>query len=198
MIIRIVFFLWAFLLFAFQCPSMTSLKEDIKNTGYLEIYNKKPSAATFDSLYTHFDTFIEFLQANPAWAQKLYSAKERFIRSKDRNIYSTDFFGFYDESKRGGRGQISFYYSPHFHEFICTHYPEFKQLPPIINFLKACCKIQKPYGDLCNEAAKALTLETIFSSEYGLLLFFSKYQIFTLLYSNKASLRRNGLFSFTG
>ncbi len=53
-----------------------------------------------------FDELIGFLQTNPVWAQKLYSAKERFIRSKDRNYYSTDFFGFYDESEKQGRSQF--------------------------------------------------------------------------------------------
>jgi hypothetical protein len=135
--------------------------------GYLEICNQKHGTATFDSLYVYFDQLIEFLQTNPAWAQKLYSAKERFIRSKDRNYYSTDFFGFYDESQREGRNQVSFYYSVHYHEFICSHYPEFNKVPEIIRFFQACREIQKPYGNLFQDAATQLGLEAIFSSDYG-------------------------------
>lgn len=108
---------------------------------------------------------IEYLQKNPVWAQKLYSAKERFIRSKDRNHYSTDVFGFFDESKRKGRNQISFYYSTHFHEFVCARYPEFEQIPEIIHFFQACLEIQNPYGTLFNKAALELGLETVFSSK---------------------------------
>jgi hypothetical protein len=172
MIVRKFVFLLSFLLFASQSLSARlcekcGLAEQFKQRGYVEICNKKHGAATFDSLYAHFDELIEFLQTNLVWAQKLYSAKERFIRSKDRNFYSTDFFGFYDESKREGRSQISFYYSTHFHEFICSHYPEFNQVPEIIGFFEACLEIQKPYGNLFNEAAAELGLETIFSSKYG-------------------------------
>ena len=116
-------------------------------------------------MYARFDEFIEFLQANPAWAQKLYNAKERFIRSKDKNYYSTDFFGFYDESEREGRSQISFYYSTHFHEFICSHYPEFNQIPEIVRFFELCLEIQKPYAKLFNKTAAELGLETIFSCD---------------------------------
>jgi hypothetical protein len=167
MIVRKTFFLWIFLLFAFQSLCAIPLAEQFKRAGYLEICDKKHGTATFDLLYAHFDELITFLQTNPAWAQKLYSAKERFIRSKDRNYYSTDFFGFYDESARKGRNQISFYYSTHFHEFICSHYPEFNQVPEIICFFKACSQIQKPYVNLFAEAVAELGLETIFSSKYG-------------------------------
>lgn len=167
MMVRKIFFLWSFLLFALQSLCAIPLAEQFKQRGYVEICNKKHGAATFDSLYVHFDELIEFLQANPVWAQKLYSAKERFIRSKDRNYYSTDFFGFYDESEREGRSQISFYYSTHFHEFICSHYPEFTKILEIINFFEACLEIQRTYGNLFNEAAAELHLETIFSSKYG-------------------------------
>lgn len=166
MIVRQTLFLWIFLLIAFQSLCATPLAEQFKHAGYLEICNKKHGTGTFDSLYAYFDELIEFLQTKPVWAQKLYSAKERFIRSKDRNYYSTDFFGFYDESKREGRSQVSFYYSIHFHEFICSHYPEFKQIPEIIRFFEACLEIQKPYGNLFDEAAAELGLETIFYSEY--------------------------------
>jgi hypothetical protein len=165
-VIRKTFFLGIFLLFAFQSLCATPITEQFKQAGYVEICDQKPAAAMFDSLYEHFDEFIELLQTNPVWAQKLYSAKERFIRSKDRNYYSTDFFGFYDESERKGRSLISFYYSTHFHEFICSHYPEFNQVPEIIRFFEACQGIQKPYGNLFNEAAAELGLETIFSSKH--------------------------------
>lgn len=167
MIIQKTLFLWTFLLFAFQSFCATPLAEQFKQAGYLEICDKKHGAETFDSLYAYFDELIEFLQMNPVWAQKLYSAKERFIRSKDRNYYSTDFFGFYDESQRKGRSQISFYYSTHFHEFVCSHYPEFNQVSQIIRFFEACYEIQKPYANVFDETAAELGLETIFSSQYG-------------------------------
>lgn len=165
MIVRKTLLLSVFLLFQSLCA--TPLAEQFKQAGYLEICDKKHAAATFDSLYASFDELIEFLQKNPIWAQKLYIAKERFIRSKDRNYYSTDFFGFYDESKREERSQISFYYSTHFHEFICSHYPEFNQVPEIVHFFEACLEIQKPYGNLFDEAAAELGLEMIFTSKYG-------------------------------
>lgn|GEM_PF-836475 len=165
-IVRKIFFLWIFLLFAFQFLYAIPLAEQFKQAGYLEICDEKHGTATFDSLYAYFDEFIEFFQTNPVWAQKLYIAKERFIRSQDRNYYSTDFFGLYDESKREGRNQISFYYSTYFHEFICSRYPEFVKVPEIIRFFEACLEIQKPYGKLFNEAATELGLETIFSSKY--------------------------------
>jgi hypothetical protein len=159
--------LWIFLLFACQSLCGTPLAEQFKQVGYLEICDKKHGAATFDSLYTYFDELIELLQKNPVWTQKLYCAKERFIRSKERNNYSTDFFGFYDESEREGRSQISFYYSTHFHEFICSRYPEFNQVPEIIRFFEACFEILTSYGNLFDEAAAELGLETIFSSTDG-------------------------------
>lgn len=143
------------------------LAEQFKQTGYSEIWDEKTPRETFDSLYASFDELIEFLQKNRVWAQKLYSAKERFIRSKERNFYSSDFFGFYDDSEKEGRSQISFYYSTHFHAFICSHYPEFKQVPEIINFFEACYEIQKPCGNLFDEAAAELGIETIFTSNYN-------------------------------
>jgi hypothetical protein len=166
-IFRRTLFLSISLFFALQSLCATPLAEQFKRAGYVEICDQNHTAKGFDSLYAHFDRLIEFLQKNPAWAQKLYSAKERFIRSKDRNYYSTDFFGFYDESKREGRNQISFYYSTHYHTFICSHYPEFNQVPEIVRFFETCLEIQKPYGTLFNEAAAELGLETIFSSQYG-------------------------------
>lgn len=167
MIIRKIFFVLISLVISFQSLCAIPLAEQFKQTGYLEICNQQHGTATFDSLYTNFDELIVFLKKNPNWAQKLYTAKERFIRSKDKIYYSTDFFGLYDESEREGRSQISFYYSTHFHEFICSHYPEFNQIPEIIRFFEACFKIQKPYGELFNEAAAELGVEAIFSSEYN-------------------------------
>lgn len=166
-IFRKIICLWIFLLFPFQSFCTTLLVEQLQQAGYVEICDKEHGTATFDSLYEYFDELIEFLQTNPVWERKLYSAKERFIRSKERNYYSTDFLGFYDESKREGRSQISFYYSTHFHEFICSRYPEFKQIPEMVRFLEACFEVQKPYGNVCNEIAAELGLETIFSSKYG-------------------------------
>lgn len=146
---------------------LANTAEQFKQKGYLEICNKKHGATTFDALYAHFDELITFLQTNPMWIQKLYSAKERFIRSKDRNYYSSDFFGFYDESGTKGRNLIAFYYSTHFHEFICAHHPEFNHAPEIIRFFDACHEIQKPYGNLFDQTATALGLKIIFSSQYG-------------------------------
>ena len=159
------FFQWVLLLFAVRAFCETPLAEQFKQNGYVEISHENHAAATFDSLYATFDKFIEFLQTNPVWAQKIHSAKERFIRSKERNYYSTDFFGFYDESKR--RGQISFYYSSHFHDFVSSFYPEFNQIPEITRFFESCLEIQKPYGNLFWEAAAELGLEAIFSSVQG-------------------------------
>lgn len=166
MIVRKTFFLWIFFLCTFQSLDALSLTEQFTQAGYVEICDKNHGTATYDSLYGYFDELIKFLQTNPVWAQKLYSAKERFIRSKDINYYSTDFFGFYDESKRYGRNQISFYYSIHFHEFMCSHYPEFNKVPEIIRFFDACFEIQKPYGNLFHEAAAELGVETIFTCKY--------------------------------
>ncbi|CRX39202.1 hypothetical protein [Estrella lausannensis] len=156
-----------FLSIAFQSLFSAPLIEQFKHAGYAEFCDKRQGAAAFNSLYAQFDELIAFLQSNPVWAQKLQSVKERFIRSKARNYYSTDFFGFYDESKREGRRQISFYYSIHFHEFIDSYYPEFSQVPEIVRFLEACRTIQQPYGDVFEEAAAELGVETIFASKYG-------------------------------
>ena len=165
--VRKTLFLCVSLLFAFQSLCATPLAEQFRQAGYVEICDKQHGTATFDSLYAYFDELIEFLQTNPVWAQKLYAAKERFIRSKNRTYYSTDFFGFYDESKRKERSQISFYYSTHFHEFICSRFPEFNQVPEIIHFFEACHKIQKSYENLFDEAAAELGIEKIFHSKYG-------------------------------
>jgi hypothetical protein len=161
------FYLLISLLFTFSSLDAMPLAEQFKRTGYVEICDKRHGAESYDSLYVQFDKLIKFLQTNPAWAQKLYGAKERFIRSLDRNYYSTDFFGFYDESERKERSQISFYYSTHFHAFISSHYPEFNQIPEITRFLEACFEIQQPYGNLFDQVATDLELGTIFSSKYG-------------------------------
>ncbi len=160
-------FLSTLFFLVFHSLDATPLAEQFKHAGYVEICNEKQGSATFDTLYAYFDAFIDLLQKHPSWAQKLYIAKERFIRSKERNYYSTDFFGPYDESAREGRNQIAFYYSTHFHAFICTHYPEFDQAPEIVRFLEACHAIQKPCGGLCEKAATELGLDAIFSSQWG-------------------------------
>lgn len=167
MIIKNMFLIYIFFLSIFQFLGATSLAEQFKQVGYVEICDNKHGSVTYDSLYACFDEMIEFLQKNPAWAQKLYSAKERFIRSKDRHYYSTDFFGFYDESQRVARSQISFYYSIHFHEFICFHYPEINKVLEIIRFLQSCEHIQQQYYQLFEQAAVELGLESIFSSQFG-------------------------------
>lgn len=155
------------LLLAIQSLDAAPLAEQFKQVGYVEICDHKHGTATFDSLYTYFDNLVDLLQTKPVWAQKLYCAKERFIRSKDRTYYSTDFFGFYDESDRKERSQISFYYSSHFHEFISARYPELNQVPEIIRFFEACREIHSSYGNLFQNAAAQLGLETIFTSECG-------------------------------
>src|SRR5438477_9779591 len=155
------------ILFLFtQSICTTSLKEQFSQVGYVEICDKNHGVATYNSLYACFDKLITFLQENPAWAQKLYIAKERFIRSENRNYYSTDFFGFYDESERGGRSQVSFYYSEHFHNFIFTHYPECKQVPQVITFFQACCALQQSTRNVFTQAAAQLIVENIFVSKY--------------------------------
>ena len=156
-----------YILFVFvQSMYPISLKEQFSQVGYVEMCDRNHGIATYDSLYACFDEFITFLQENPAWAQKLYIAKERFIRSENKNYYSTDFFGFYDESHREGRSQISFYYSEHFHDFIFSHYAAFKQIPQIVTFFQSCREIQHSTRNVFNEAANELGLESIFFSEY--------------------------------
>lgn len=162
MIIQKTLFLVMLLLSVQQSLCALSLAEQFKQVGYAEICNEMHEVAMFNQLYAYFDELIEFLQKNPKWAQKLYQAKERFIRSKDRNYYSTDFFGFYDESDQVGRSQISFYYSPHFHEFISIHYPEFNRIPEIVRFFELCCEIQKPCGNIFSKVATELGVEAIF------------------------------------
>lgn len=163
MIARKIFFL----LLAFQSLCALPLREQFKRSGYVEICDSTHQTGAFEWLYARFDEFNEFLQTNPIWAQQLIAIKERFIRSKDRNYYSTDFFGLYDESHREGRNQVSFYYSTHFHEFICSRFPEFLQIPEMIRFFEACFEVQKSYGHLFDESAAELGLEAIFSSPTG-------------------------------
>lgn len=159
--------LWISFLFASPSLFAIPLAEQFKQSGYLEIHDEYHGSSTYDTLYAYFDDLTEFLQTNPIWAHKLYCAKERFIRSKDRSYYSTDFFGFYDDSKREARRQIAFYYSTHYHKYICSLYPEFNQVPEISRFFEACFQMQFSYENLFDEMAKELGLETIFSSEYG-------------------------------
>lgn len=159
--------LYTCMLFLFvQSICAISLKEQFSQVGYVEICDKNHGIATYDSLYACFDELITFLQAHPAWAQKLYIAKERFIRSENKNYYSTDFFGFYDESEREGRNQIAFYYSEHFHDFIFFHYPECKHISPIVTFFQACRAIQQSTRNIFIDAANELGLENIFFSKY--------------------------------
>lgn len=156
-----------FLLITIQSIGAVSLAEQFKQAGYVEMCNTKHGTATFDVLYTYFDELINFFEKNPSWATKLYIVKERFIRSKNKNYYGTDFFGLYDEQEIKGRNQVAFYYSIHFHEFICSHYPEFNKITAIIRFFEACRDIQQAYGSVFNQAANELGLATIFSSAYG-------------------------------
>src|ERR1700687_2713869 len=100
MIIQNSFFLHIIFLLSFQTLCAIPLAQQFKQAGYVELYDAHHGSTTFDCLYACFDEFIKFLHTNPVWEQKLYTAKERFIRSKDRNYYATDFFGFYDESEK--------------------------------------------------------------------------------------------------
>lgn len=171
MMIRKILFTLFFLLLTFQPLVAIPLAEQFRQTGYAEICDKNHGVETFNHLYALFDEMIEFLQLNPRWVQKLYCAKERFMRSKHRNRYSTDFFGFYDESHKQGRNQIAFYYSTHFHEFICIHYPELNALSSITRFFEACREIQQTYEGVFKEAVAELGLEKIFPDESPPILF---------------------------
>jgi hypothetical protein len=157
-------FLSILFLFTWQSLSASSLREEFEKTGYVEICNKTHGRETFESLYLHFDDLIDFLQKNPVWAEKLQMAKERFIRSKGRDFYGTDFFGLYDEPERS---QISFYYASHFHECIFSKYKEFKQIPEIVRFFEACLAIETTYRDLFIDTTANLSLEEIFASTYS-------------------------------
>ena len=166
MIVRKIFLFLQLL----PCLCTASLLEQFTQKGHSEICVKKQE---FDALYQTFDEFIAFLHHNPHWAQKLHHAKERFIRSKERNFYSTDFFGFFDESRT--RGQIAFYYSTHFHEYILAHFAEFNQIPEIAYFFEACLQTQKPCEVIFKDAAVALRIEEVFPSQPPILLKVMKY-----------------------
>lgn len=164
MLARAKLLIGSFLLLALPSLSAAPLADQFKKAGCVEICDRQRTAVAFDALYVYFDAFIEALQKNPLLAHKLYGAKERFLRSKDRNLYSTDTFGFFDESNREGRHQVAFYYSTHLHAFISSRYPELSRVPEIARFLDACLEIQKPYGHLFEEAAAELGLGAIFST----------------------------------
>ncbi len=165
MIKKIVVLYIAFVCSFTPCRGL-SFAEQFAQIGYVEIADRLQEAEAFDALYKHFDVLITFLQADPKWAQKVNNAKERFIRSQDKNYYATDFFGFYDESKIRARSQISFYYSTHFHDFIKARYPELIQLSALVNFLESCRAIQQPYGEVFQKAADELGRGAMFSSAY--------------------------------
>lgn len=157
-----------FFITPFNICSQSVIQQQFDTFGYLEICDQNRGIQTFNALYRSFDDLIQFFEDHPDWAQKFYVAKERFIRSKAQKIYLTDFFGFYDESKREGRRQISFYYSIHFHEFLESQFQEFKTIHEISSFLEACLEIQKSYENLFLENISELGLETIFSSKNSL------------------------------
>lgn len=167
MIIKKILFLSTIFLSVFQLLCAESLQEQFEEKGYIEIYDQTYNAAAFDMLYQQFDEFIVFLQEHPVWVQNLYKVKERFIRSKDRDLYSSDMCGFYDESKKIERSQVSFYYSTHFHACICSCYPEINQIPELACFLQTCYEIQKPYEQIFNQATKQLGLDDIFILNNG-------------------------------
>lgn len=132
-----------------------------ETTGYVEICDQIHEASAFEALYAQYDALIEFLQKHPSWSQKMYAAKERFLRSKERQEYSTDYFGFYDESEREGRRQIAFYYAPHFHDFLHSHYPESNQIPEITHFLDACRIIQESCPRIFDTPAAEMGLSSL-------------------------------------
>lgn len=150
-------------IFAFHSTCNASKLEQLQQMGYLQINDEQHNNLFFESLYASFDDFITFVQANTDWYTKIYCAKERFIRSKIQKYYATNFFGLYDESQNTTRNQISFYYSTHFHEFICMQYPNHKQIPQINNFLNACLKIKNTYNDTFNAVIDELKLKNILS-----------------------------------
>lgn len=155
------------LLFGSAVLCASTLEQQFRLIGCAEFDDPNYQKSTYDILYTYFDEMIEFLQTHPNWKNKLHIAKEHFIRTKDKELYSTDFFGLYDESNRIGRHQISYYYSTHYHAFITARYPELNQIPEIINFLNACNAIQEPCGQVFKEAAVELGIETIFLLSLG-------------------------------
>lgn len=167
MLIKHTMWLQILLVCTSQITHTLSLTDQFQQKGYVEFYDQHHGTAAYDELYAQFDQFITFLQTHTNWVQKLYIAKERFIRSKQRNYYSTDFFGLYDESTKEDRRQIAFYYSIHFYEFLCTYYPELISIPEITEFLECCRTIQEPYGSIFTQVVTDLGIPTIFSSEFG-------------------------------
>lgn len=153
-----------FFLSTMQAVQGVSMIEQLGQQGYIELYDQKHDAKAFDTLYEYFDEFITFLQAHPKWAHNIYQAKERFIRSKDKDLYSSDICGFYDESKKIKRSQISFYYSTHFHALICSLYPEIYQIPQLISFLQACYAIEQPYEELLHQISIEMGVQDVFIS----------------------------------
>ncbi len=141
-----------------QILPIQTLTEQLQKHGFLEIYTYPIDTTKFQDLYDSFDSCIDFLKKNPIWIKKLSIAKERFIRSYDKNYYSTNTFGLYDESQEHQRGHISFYYAIDFHTFIVSQYPEFNDIPEIMIFLNKCLEIQKPYYDLYRNLADELNL----------------------------------------
>lgn len=157
--IKKIFLQLSLALSTFYSLGATSYLEEFKEKGYVEIHDE--NQISYDSLYFHFDVFAEFLQKNKAFAQKLYVAKERFIRTSSRNLYSTDFFGFYDESEKQGKSQIAFYYCTHFHEFVSLHFKELIKIPEINTFLEECFILQKTYEKQFNEVISQLHFDEL-------------------------------------
>ncbi len=156
--------IWCLLLIVHAYMHANSLIEQLQQVGCVELCNDSHGSQSYDNLYQSFDQLIDFFQRNPKWAQKLYCAKERFIRSSDQALYGTDFCGWYDDSLVSGRHQISFYYSIHFHTFLSVQYPEIIKQPEIQNFLQQCFDIQKPCHDFFKAITMQLGIESIFSS----------------------------------
>lgn len=141
----------------------STIQEDFAKHGYTLQENPCDSNATFERLYAAFDELISFLQTNAPSRHALYRAKEQFIRSREKEIYSTDFFGFYDESSTPQRGQVAFYYSLHFHKFIQCRYPTLYQAAPICHFMELCFQMQQPLGDFFHKVAHLLDEPKLFS-----------------------------------
>lgn len=158
-----------------QSLGTTPLAEQFQQWGYAELSHKNNDATTFERLYAAFDELVVCCQTHPALAHKLCAAKERFIRSKIQQYYGTDFFGFYDESQRPVRNQVSFYYSTHFHDFICTHFPELKKIPVLMQFLDLCHEVQQPYQQVFKSAAAELGLVTLWPTDVPILFKVVKY-----------------------
>ncbi len=144
-----------------------SLLQECKQVGYVEICDTLHTNATFTTLYASFEHCIQFLQAHPVWVQKLYIAKEAFLRSKYKNYYATDIFGWYDESHVQGRRQIAFYYSVHFHQFVIAHCPELRTIPAIIDFFSLCYALQQSYEELSMFVAHGLGIQDLFACTDG-------------------------------